>query len=84
MGPLRCMQSMISPESAEEVARQLASIAQHYRSEGLLLDIENMIQRHAMPNLLHFMRQAGLALPFLASCDASAKSSGSFKPAVLG
>ena len=47
----------ISPGSAEEVARQLASIAQHYRFEGWLINIENMIQQHAMPNLLHFIRQ---------------------------
>ena len=36
-GALRCMQMFISPESAEEVARQLASIVQHYRSEGCYL-----------------------------------------------
>ena len=66
----------ISPESAKEAARQLANIAQHYCFEGWLINIENMIQQHTMPNLLHFIRQAGLVLPFLASCDASAKSSG--------
>lgn len=76
-GALRCMQMFTSPESAEEVARQLASIAQHYCFEGWLLNIENMIQQHAMPNLLHFIRQVGpLALPFLASCVVSAKPSG--------
>ena len=63
----------ISPEAAEEVARQLASIAQHYRFEGWLINIENMIQQHAMPNLLHFIRQAGPAPPFLASCCVSAR-----------
>ena len=75
-GALRCMQMFISPESAEEVAHQLASIAQHYRFEGWLLNIENMIQQHAMPNLLHFIRQAGIALPFVAACGVSANPSG--------
>ena len=55
-GAQECLQLLASEASARHAAQQLTAIAQFYRFEGWLINIENDVPLSLIPNLLLFLR----------------------------
>ena len=62
-GTQQCDLLLADVKTAGHAARQLASIAQYYRFDGWLINIENDLQESAIPLLLFFLRCVPAAQP---------------------